>query len=711
MARRKRASLKVAASTTKGHKIVSQLKREDDLPSYSKFVDIKSIEGKSIRVFFEKALLSEICVKNPATFLSIQSGIGSGAQRNKYPPLVDFGAPIIGEALAQDFACLVIKYTNKYVRSKSSVNFLITAIKQFFDFLDILPKSERPRLLSDLELDLFSRFLTHLAKQVPTRQRKYFTALKSCLKLSKHYQSYGIDSLRITGYAEKTKRVVDANEIDRLIGGVDFSDSEMTQFMACCFYIIQTSMDRWVEIQSVSVDSLGDKYIPLDNMTLKNEFFISCIQGEEGGHQALLDNLFLHYKRHRAGEPSFYPNMTDFANYLKNLIRVSKLKRVVIKCPEAPDVFKTIFNHLKEDYFGTQVYERTTENWSAWDHQFINLTSSHHEFAIMMYAAMITGLNIEVIKSWRWSYDGKPWYENYDIELGLQKSTDKKMAQVVVIGKKARGGLYNRKIACPIKVNSPLFRYLKFLDQTRVDGREFIFANVWESGVKDGFLNKYPIYHDDGSRVTILDSRKFRKVYAGHKLMELLDDVRSPEELTAKLKTALNHQKFDTTFFSYLLKSGSANLVLNSAIVALTTDMLEKASSFKGKIKIDNSERQLSNERYLCDCTDPENPTHDIPIASRCTKYDMCLGCERSEVYAVHTPKIIYRIIQLERVMSNNQVLTGHVLLDRLEIARKTIEKFRTVHPQGESIIAGAYEVVNKALRNNEVLLPPILQI
>ena len=156
----------------------------------------------------------------------------------------------------------------------------------------------------------------------------------------------------------------------------------------------------------------------------------------------------------------------------------------------------------------------------------------------------------------------------------------------------------------------------------------------------DKFCASFEILGDDDQPLITIQTTRLRKTFAGHLLMQLVEDVESSNDLVSKMRTALNHQKFDTTLFSYILKTGMGNQVINTAIVALTTDMLQKAMKFQGTIREDQERSAKNKEVYLCDCTDNSKPTHNLPIADKCKKYDMCLGCERAEVYALHLPNI-----------------------------------------------------------------------
>jgi len=204
----------------------------------------------------------------------------------------------------------------------------------------------------------------------------------------------------------------------------------------------------------------------------------------------------------------------------------------------------------------------------------------------------------------------------------------------------------------------------------------------------------------------------FRKVFAGHKLLSLLGDVESSEELVFKLKEALNHESFDTTLFSYIMKSGVGSAVIDSAIVALTSELIEQGVNFKGAIKESEARVAENKSVFLCDCTDPSNPTHNLQInKGHCRKYDMCLGCERSEVYAEHIPYICYTVLQYENFRENNADTFNALMADKHAVAIDTLERFRVEHSNGEELLEKGYLVANENFSNQTPMLPSILQI
>ena len=244
--------------------------------------------------------------------------------------------------------------------------------------------------------------------------------------------------------------------------------------------------------------------------------------------------------------------------------------------------------------------------------------------------------------------------------------------------------------------------------------REFFFDRIKSAAVFRNFsmtfLESYTTTEDSGIRMTVINSRKLRKTFAGHLVLKAVADAEDGVDLVSRLIEALNHENFDTTLFSYILKTGVGNHVINSAIVALTTDMLDKALTFQGKICEPEQRSESNKSLYLCDCTDDTKPTHNVPIASRCKKYDMCLGCERSEVYAHHLKNIYFRLMQYDEIAAKNPLTFSGLLEDRRQIANDTIERFKKEHSEGEELTGLAFQDASEAFHRGEMLVPPIMQ-
>lgn len=692
MAKKNKAKINIAVRSTKA--TLLPVIASNGLPSYIHYSD--SLTHK-FRVFFEapKSESEVYDTKYPKKSF-FRSGKYSKSNNSGFWIFQD-GIKLVGEDIAKTFAQLVIKKMTQKELSASSVLGIHSAISNLFTFISSL--NSPPRSFSELSLLHFSHWLNSYSK--PSSAKSDRGHIKQLLKIHPHAKSLQLGTIRIQ---EAKTTVASFNEVDfdKLTDGNDYSDKELLQILAYVFYEIEQAEQRLYIIEKIHPNDLVGDFIPLCNLNTKNPIIPKLLEIGDSGHEKLLQNIYIYIQNERNG----LPRLTKIPDYRYFINRIRAISSIIHKKEDTYYNDFTKFLHAKS----WQLSLRSKGLGAPKYFEYLTLNSDHHEIAILLYCLITTGLNLETILSWKNVVNNKPWYDIFDVELGDNINTPQRDKSVLLVGKKSKGIGASKSINTPIKVNSPIYKYLKLLDKTRPAKRKFIFGITEIHSKMSAFSAHYSILDDYGNILPSIETRRLRKIYAGHKLIALLKDVNSADELITKLKEALNHNDFDTTLFSYILKSGVGSLVINSAIVALTSDMIEKAMVFKGQIKEDRERSNDTHKVFLCDCTDPSNPSHDLPIADRCRKYDMCLGCERSEVYSDHLPAICYRIMQYEENRNNNIGEFNALLADRLNIAYDTLEQFKIRHVNGVVIVEDSYRVANIAMANNTPLLPPIIQ-
>lgn len=225
----------------------------------------------------------------------------------------------------------------------------------------------------------------------------------------------------------------------------------------------------------------------------------------------------------------------------------------------------------------------------------------------------------------------------------------------------------------------------------------------WRKNGIDLFPMIYPVHLDDGSFLQSLDTRKFRKVFGKTKLFSLMDGVSNPIELAEKIQDSFNHGDLDTTLSHYLLKENDARSAIDLAIVSITSAKI-KELSFAGKINI-SSKKKGHKKTFLCECEDPSSPTHGFSIAEECTKYDLCLGCQRSIISAAHLPYICRRIIQYEEIRETTTKWSDF-FEDRWMIANDALKQYMENDKlNGKSLVEEAWSLA----KNKAISLPPII--
>ncbi|WP_371194809.1 hypothetical protein [Glaciecola sp. SC05] len=373
-------------------------------------------------------------------------------------------------------------------------------------------------------------------------------------------------------------------------------------------------------------------------------------------------------------------------------------------------LFSDYLSHIAQLYEPTNLSVAPAERKGFRDYKKLLLMKAPiNEFAIILIILIQTGINLEVALSLKRFYGKVHWTKRYDVNLGIDAKTISKRQVLRLTGIKKKTGVAPAKeVDIRVPVDSYLYQILKMYEDIFAEqGNDLFYSGMHFGNANRDFFSVYKIVTDSGEELSSIATTKIRKSFAGASLAKIVEEVGSGQELERRLRESLSHENFDTTIFSYLMKTGVGHLIYSSAVVALTNQMLEDAITFKGKVCSNKTSKDSSTRIpvYLCDCEDPTKPSHDVPIANRCKQYDLCLGCERSEVYAEHIPRICYRILQYEQTASPVDAL----LADRKAIALDCLVKFERMHPDGQMIIEQSYQIANNAMLNNKPLLPAIL--
>ena len=333
-------------------------------------------------------------------------------------------------------------------------------------------------------------------------------------------------------------------------------------------------------------------------------------------------------------------------------------------------------------------------------------------FLVQTYLLMNGGHNLEVYTTIPAKVGGKTILENFSKETGCGEDAPINQQQIGVYGYKNKvGNIKMKKIPFDIPVKSPAFQYMSHVDVILEHDRKFFFGDFnlfkWRP-LSLAFIAKYQILNDNNTELTSLESRKFRKTFAGHKLIERLKDVNSTDELIHGLRNDMNQKDFSVTM-GYLMQSGNSSSVIDATLVALQMKMLDDALEFAGKIK--SGKRLLDkHERFLCDCADPSNPPHDVNL-KYCRQFHLCLGCPRSEVYEEHLPAIIYSIFNIEATMVDQPDVYKIALEDKHIRAKDVIQRFKLHTDGGDAAVERAYQIATAAKVNGTPLVPPMLNI
>jgi hypothetical protein len=674
MAKKKKDRVTVTSALHVPNVTQLAIKGGDGLPDYKRYYTCEHF-----RFFFEpKKSKSE----------NISGRINIGLRDNTFKIFSD-GKVIIGLEIAETFCRLLIEYFNiEKPRTPKYINYPCEAL---FKYLAQLEKS--PTTFEEITFSMYVGFIHSSSSVISTNARKRFLKILTLHPLSKSFDFSSI------WFSEEQQIPIQELDFDTLFDEKDYSDRVMMQMLACCFYELEIWKKRYELMLITTKESLGENYI--ERYSSKDTMLKGLLTSGKDGHDKLFLNFLLEVKQERAGAK------------IKHRCSQSDLIR---KVTERDDYIElgglSLFTNYSR-YLADKMWIYHAKSKLPKYNNYLSFKTDNMAVILALYMMISTGNNQESIVSIKRNYRNKSWYENFDVNLGVDETTPTAQKEIRVVGYKSRGVTSSKPIPMRIPINSPIFEYMKLYDDIVNDpGRDNFFTIDINSIGKfyNRFCASFEMIDDDDIPLTSIQTGRLRKTFAGHLLMELLEDVESIEDLINKLREALNHKKFDTTLFSYLMKTGMGNQVINAATIALTTNMLKKAMAFRGKVCEDTERSTTNKEVYLCDCTDDTRPTHNIPIAERCKKYDMCLGCERSEVYAAHLPSICYRIMQYNEMAIKNPLTFSGLLEDRRQIALDTINRFGDEHGRGIEVVEHAYYEATKAMKDGIPLLPAIIQ-
>ena len=602
--------------------------------------------------------------------------------------------------MQQQMACAFIQWVDLNDRSSSMVDVCARNLDQFLRFSEYLGVGR----FEDIDKASLYGFSDFCQKTIT---HKGFLQILDIL-----WTNLGLTNL--AGFDFVVSRDVvnkdsdnDNELIAEIFGEKEYSERVLMQLTGYVVYRINQIFERLKEYKSVTHESLEKEGILFStgatgSRTLKdkNSFHYKLWRTYQEDKDKALDivhkNMLLatkcHQESHKEGQEAFFTPVA-FSNWLN---RISN------------DLFP-IANEYRASFiekYGVALGQGQKIQYST----FCCEKNTFNRFIIKTYLLLQTGVNLEVVNTLTRSYEGRHWTDRFDLELGVDAGSKIERQVVRIDGVKGRGK-FKKIVSIRVPVQSHLYKVLELAEDlfSKPEADVFFpgYKHTYHQESKN-FLAANPIL-DGVDELESLDSRRIRKSFAGVKLAQAIEEAKSGHDLTQILRDALDHEDFDTTLFSYLLKTGIGNFAISHAIAALTTKMIEDALHFKGKIiATDKSDEAITSDSipvYLCDCADPTNPTHGVPISSRCTKYDLCLGCERSEVYAEHIPRICYRILQYEATPSP----ASDLMADRKAIALDTLDRFRHEHPDGGHLLEMGYGIANQAMLDNKPLLPPII--
>lgn len=306
----------------------------------------------------------------------------------------------------------------------------------------------------------------------------------------------------------------------------------------------------------------------------------------------------------------------------------------------------------------------------------------------LIFFLIFTGKNKEVVLTWKRSYkvngnqlsplDWKDPIDPSNCRVRGVKARGKKGVEEVddTYIKIEDGGLYS-VLRFLLWYTEPLTQFADssandslWLFQGKAGVMNFYTTDPFVKAIRS-FMDRHEIWDiepdEHGNpvrqRLTSLDSRRFRKVFASKEMLKFMGEAQSFEELCASLMHSLNHKDFDTTLSKYI-GGWAQKEVSDLGIFALQTKYVEAARSFRGSTH-PNGVSGTTPGLYVA-CADSSNPDYEGANATQaCHEFDMCLGCSQSRVFEAHLPRIAMRALQYEQLRSEMPTLAWEAAYSR----------------------------------------------
>ncbi|MBE1302036.1 MAG: hypothetical protein GJ680_19285 [Alteromonadaceae bacterium] len=679
MAKSKLKRLKKTKSATD----VVEIKRSgtiNTLANYSRYEDFSALDTSDrVRIWFEPNYETRSKYKGRNIRLL------KGKHSRKHMVTDKRNMPI---AFQKEVARAFVAWAQSKVVNVNSLN---TSYDDTVAFMDYLSETHNVKSMSDIDRSIWLNFLDKTNKS-HARVRAVFVA-------------HPLVNIEIFAPKLRTQSNSPSKDIkpEDLFVDDTYSDKEQMQILGFTLYHIEWIQNRLADFNKVDRWKLADRgeLIPVEEVSnwdaIKNGsvLYKICASYDKEPERAL--EILLQNIMSRTKESILFHKSTPIT------IKNSSFSRTVLK--KIKDAHKLFYDAFI-CYFNN-LYLRPEGEQGSFENTILLKRGAVHESVLGLYVLFQTGVNKEVLDSCKKQYGEQNWKERYDINLGVDSNTVLKRKVLRITGIKNKGAAGKKPIDIRVPVDSQLYKILCLWESnfSKENSDLFSTGKLSPSGLRR-FCEIYPIFTDNGSRLETISTKKIRKMFAGVELAKAIESAGSSEELVRRLREALNHESFDTTVFSYLMKTGVGHFVYSNAVIALTTKMLEEALQFQGQIKTKKERGLQSNiPVYLCDCENPFTPTHDVPIADRCRHYDLCLGCERSVVHAEHISRICYRVLQYDNTPSP----ADEIIADRKSIALDCIERFRNEHPDGDVLVDHGFQLARDAMLNDRPLLPPIL--
>lgn len=644
-------------------------------------------------------------------------GLNVKTKRKVQPPLVE---ELVSYGFSREFGDTIgrifIKKFDGIVKCHTRVTHLLNAVKSFFRFVNRQEDDVSGFTLDDLTGGHFSDFGASLDSSSQS-QDSGAGAMAGTIWMLVEYLSPAIANwLNALQIQDKSATKKPASEHTSPLFQIEddlYTDSVMYQMVGLFLVQFESIYKRFDYYDNLSESDMPEGWwdprinlrygmrskVPIPHEYERVQYLEKLFQ--EKNYQAILDHELIfrkfgfhtsksfmfqqntkhHQKRRKEHQQLIDERITKYHDFLGNKYNLAK-----------------IHNSYLSGFDGSGSHFRNLLGW-----------------CLANLLMIQTGINKEVALSIpSLSNSGGSILDNDDT-LFLSKSGS---SEIRLYGYKARTGLTTQIKEVPVVIQKEglLHKLLKKYEtyKTSSEGPFFEVDSIGRSWsgkftVVSNFQALFPIVRDDGSLLTSINTRKFRKIYANAQLLEISKGAQSPQEMAEKIRDSIHHGNLDTTLNHYIFNTQRGAAAIDIAIIAITNGKLDESIGFRGRIEIERSQDTKGDQRiqvFLCDCEDPRNPTHNEVIHEKCRHYDLCLGCERSIVCKENLPSICARIIQYENFRENNIRGWAEFYEDNCMIAYDALDQYASFESGGETHIEEAWTMA----RSGKVKLPPLMK-
>lgn len=691
----------------------------DGLPAFARFIDIQGLER-------EKSALTRLFLAAPTNedaadtlklkesrpeLVVVAANVQSFRSPKPNPALFDHCRTLgFADDFATDIVRLVINYLQGKRLGKDTVSKTAAALRKFVEFLFAHSQKINTLTLTDIGRDIWLVFL----EAMEADQRKHAKAIFNYSRAP--FAAYGPTShsgwLAGISFREKRRTKPSPEHTSELAETNDYSDAVMYQLLSLFIYEFERRIGYLKCYEQCSEADLpkdwslrrGKPAKVAEGGVDKGQLVRLWLKDEDAGYEAIIDHYLMHHSAGLIRRNRFGNLQGGIASTLQGLRATSET--ALVSKFQVEMGRRHGYDTAKGGVSLLNFYLKKRSPTEA------NSVINQIGWCLANLVMMQTGVNKEVVLTIpSKAEDGRSILNRGDTVFVKKDGTQ---TEAHLFGTKARTGSNSQLKVIPVIIvkNSPLYEMLvNYEKYVKVGDGSFFefdkrFIEHWSTASQSSgnLFESYPVTAESGQQLSSIDTRKFRKVFASGQLLDRMKNIKDMNELAETLQDDLKHGNLDTTLTNYLMKSTVGRSVIDIAIATITGG---KLNDLKCKSQIEDQKPiHFKKKVFLCHCTDPQNPSHDVAIADECRHYDLCLGCEQSIITKEHLPYICLRITQYEAEREKDQHIWTALFEDKWCVAHDALSRYiEKNQTNGRHLVDEAWT----SARQGRVTLPPII--